>query len=160
MVKIDDTYQVALPDYMSPGTELSEDASLQYQNLFKELYVVVVHEPWREFKESFQNLYQYNDSLNVLDNYTEVQYESVVEGLNITSEVIRKSVKINGLPARIIQFDAEVDDIDVPITYYYTILQGPTNMYLMLSWTLQSRKKTYQPILEKMARSFEVIEHT
>jgi hypothetical protein len=157
LVDINDMYQVAIPDFMSKGTDLSEDASLQYQNLFKELYVVVVDEPLLEFKETFQDYGLYNDSLSVIDNYTEVQYESIIEGMDITSEIIRKSVKINGLPARIIQFDAEVDEIDVPITYYYTFFEGKENVYLMLSWTLQSRSKKYQPIFEKMAKSFRLI---
>lgn len=156
LVKIQDLYQVALPDYMSVSKDLSEEASLQYQNLFKELYVVVLDEPWREFKETFESLGLYDDTLGVLDNYTNVQYESITEELTITSDVIRKSAKINGLPARIIQFDATVEDIDVPITYYYTFFQGPENVYLMLSWTLQTRREAYQSILEKMARSFKV----
>lgn len=153
------TYQIAVPDYMEPGTELSDDASLQYQNLYKELYVVVLDESWREFKESYQNARIYNDSLSVLDNYVDVQYDAISLDIEITSDVIRKSVKINGLPARIIQFDGMVDVIDVPVTYYYTFYQGPDNIYMMLSWTAKSKKSKHLPIQEKIAKSFVIKEN-
>lgn len=156
LVNTNDLYQVALPDFMSEATNLSDDAALQYQNVFKEFYVVILDEPLLDFKESFQGLDMYNDSLSVIDNYTEVQYSSIVEDLDITSDVIRKSVKINGLPARIIEFDAKVDDIDVPITYYYTFFEGKENVYLMLAWSLQTRRKKYQTLFEKISRSFRL----
>jgi hypothetical protein len=157
LVNSNDLYQVALPDYMTEATNLSDDAALQYQNLFKELYVVVLDEPLLDFQETFQEIGLYNDSLSVIDNYTDAQYNTIIEGLDIKSEVLRKSVKINGLPARIIEFDAEVVDIDVPITYYYTFFEGKENVYLMLAWTLQTKRKKYQPILEKISKSFRLI---
>ncbi|MFT5511651.1 MAG: hypothetical protein ACI8SE_000044 [Bacteroidia bacterium] len=157
LVNSNDLYQVALPDYMSEATNLSDEAALQYQNLFKELYVVVLDEPLLDFQETFQELGLYNDSLSVIDNYTDAQYNTIIEGLDIKSEVIQKSVKINGLPARIVEFDAEVEDIDVPITYYYTFFEGKENVYLMLAWTLQTKRKKYQPILEKISKSFRLI---
>ncbi len=109
-------FQVAVPDYMSEATNLSDEASLQYQSLLKELYFVVLHEPTDEFQEAFQNIGMYEDSISLLDNYTNVQYESITDEMEIASDVIRKSVKINGLPARIIAFDANVEGIDVPLT--------------------------------------------
>ncbi|MFT5724060.1 MAG: hypothetical protein ACI9JN_001177 [Bacteroidia bacterium] len=158
LVNINDQYQVALPSFMSEASNLSEDASLQYQSLFKELYTVVVDESLSEFKDGYQEIDYYDDALSVLDNYVKIQYESIIEELDITSDVVQKSVKINGLPARIIEFDAKVEDIDVPITYYYTFYEGDDDLYLMLSWTLKSRRTKYQPVLEKIAKSFRLIQ--
>ncbi len=157
LVNTEKLFQVAVPDYMSKATNLSEEASLQYQNLLKELYLVVLHEPADEFQEAFQNIGMYEDSISLLDNYTNVQYESITDEMEIASDVVRKSAKINGLPARIIAFDADLEGVDVPITYYYTIYQGSKNVYLMLSWTLKSRRTTYLPIMEKMSKSFRLM---
>ena len=104
-----------------------------------------------------KNIGMYEDSISLLDNYTNVQYEAITDEMEIASDVVRKSAKINGLPAQIIAFDADVEGIDVPITYYYTIYQGSKNIYLMLSWTLKSRRTTYLPIMEKMSKSFRLM---
>ena len=41
-VSINDQYSMSVPEYMSKASSLNEGASLQYQNLFKEAYVIVM----------------------------------------------------------------------------------------------------------------------
>ena len=37
-------YALQLPSYLSKTNDLNEDASLQYQNPFRELYIIVIDE--------------------------------------------------------------------------------------------------------------------
>ena len=72
-ISINNEYSVKLPKHMKEAKNLNDEASLQYQNIFKEVYFVVIDEPIEEFKEVFIDLGEYNDSLSLLKNYKQIQ---------------------------------------------------------------------------------------
>ena len=43
-VKVNDTYSIVVPDYLSAGAKMHPQASLQYKNEEKEIYLLVIDE--------------------------------------------------------------------------------------------------------------------
>ena len=72
VIPINNQYTLTVPSYMSKNESLHDEASLQYANLFKEFYVIVIDEPKTEFSSALiDNLLtdSYNDDL---DGYTKL----------------------------------------------------------------------------------------
>ncbi|MFT5859758.1 MAG: hypothetical protein ACI865_001862 [Flavobacteriaceae bacterium] len=58
---------------MSQDGNLNDQASLQFANLQKEKYIIVIHESKSEYIEIFRDLDQFDEALSVIDNYAEHQ---------------------------------------------------------------------------------------
>jgi len=72
-IVINSQYMVRIPKYMKKSNSLNDDASLQYLNTFKETCVIIIDESKEDIISTFKELGEYNDSLSVVKNYTEIQ---------------------------------------------------------------------------------------
>lgn len=151
-VVINDLYSMEIPNALNPTTDLNEDASLQYQNVFKELYVIVIDETASEFKDALvengidslytNDLYGYSDLL-----MTGVNMEL---GNGRSPEFVDKN--INGLEARVVDLDAVYDGLD--IFYKFAFFQGKEHYYQIMTWCLAERKYVHQQDMDDMINSF------
>lgn len=157
-VTIHDEYQVNIPKFMRGTTGLNDQAALQYQNAFKETYTIIIDEPKQEFVDVFKELDQYNDNISLLQNYREIQLQSFTSTISVSHESEIKSLNINGLDAESVQIDGHVEGIDEGIAYFLTFVEGTDNIYMMMSWTLQSKKEEHKKTFETIAQSFELID--
>lgn len=147
-------YSLEVPDFMTESKILHEEASLQYQNLFREFYMVVIDEPIEEFNaliemEAFL-AESYTPNLTGYANLLIDNMESAVDDSEV-SEV--QDIKINGLPARYFQLTGTVEGID--IFYQIAYLQGKEKYYQLVVWTEQKSKEKYAPAMEKIIMSFK-----
>ena len=156
VVKIQDLYSMRIPTFMTVTTQLQEDASLQYNNPFKEKYIIVLNEE-REETMSFMNDYGvYDESKSQLENYVDMRLGYLIEsGISVTNQTELKSKMINGRKAYSTVIDANVPDIDQDITYFFTYLEGKDHFYMISSWTLYDRKDGYKEEVETMVKSFK-----
>lgn len=154
--KINGLYSMKIPDFMTETTELQPDASLQYNNLFKEKYITVLDES-KEDVEAFQRDYGVGDDLmSALGNYTDMRLQYLMEsGIGIKDQTKLKASMINGHKALSTMIDATVPGIDEDITYYFTYVEGTDHFYMISAWTLLSRKDTYTAEVKVMAESFK-----
>jgi hypothetical protein len=153
-VKINDEYSVKIPDYMKKAESLNDEASLQYQNVFKETYVIVIDEPKQEFVDTFEQLGEYDSTKSPIENYQIVQMKNLVEGIDISKQTDPKNFKIHGLNAIHIQIDGSVEDVNDEIAYFLTFIEGKEKCYMMMAWTLKSRKEKYSNTFDTIAKSF------
>jgi hypothetical protein len=138
---------------LSEGKDLNDDASLQYQNLFKEFYVVIIDES----KESFKLAIEINELEDIYESNFEGYTELLVGNLEAAVTFKNKTeteTKINGLPAKILEFEGNVDGID--IYYQVAYIDGITNYYQIMTWTLANKKETYKETMDEMFQSFKV----
>ncbi|NAS29951.1 hypothetical protein GTQ40_03110 [Flavobacteriaceae bacterium R38] len=156
-VRINNEYVIRIPDYMRKANNLNDDASLQYQNTFRETYIIIIDESKSEFITTFKELGTYNDSVSVIKNYRNVQFQNFEEGLHIDSKSAPRSLIINGLNAETIEFSGQTDDIPLDITYFLTFIEGKNNVYMVMAWTLAERKDKYRNTFEKIVNSFQLI---
>lgn len=142
IVTVEDKYELTLPGSLAKTNDLNEDASLQYQNLFKEFYVIAIDEPKADMHDAlveYELLDVYSDDI---EGYSELIFDSLRESLlnYEQSEVIETTV--NGLPAKLTSISGTIEGIDA----FYTvgIYEGAERYYQVLVWTSQSYKERYE----------------
>jgi len=140
---------------MSKATSLNEEASLQFQNIFKEAYVIVIDEDKQQFIKTFKELSSYDTTLSVIDNYGSVQLQSVSSRSEVISKEELKNLTINGMNAAATELDAKVEGVSVPISYFLTFVEGKKKLYFIMGWTLQNKKEAYRADYLQMRKSFK-----
>lgn len=156
-VEINHQYRMGIPKYMRETTGLNKEALLQYQNIFKETYTIVIDESKEEFVKVFSDLDQYNDDISLIKNYRDIQLQLISERMNVEKQGEPIELKINGMEAEMVDLDGTVDGIDEKISYFLTFIEGTDNVYMIMSWTMTSRKETYKATFENMAKSFTLV---
>ncbi|MBX2827402.1 MAG: hypothetical protein KTR22_04535 [Flavobacteriaceae bacterium] len=152
-----DMYQIAVPKYMKQATDLNVDASLQFQNIFKETYIAIIDEDKSDFVDVFKELGQYDEAQSVSGNYRNVQMDHFTSGMEIISEEVPKKVTINGLNAEQVEFTASLPEVDYDIYYIITFIEGRENVYMVMKWTLAEYTEKYKETFLQMADSFKEI---
>jgi len=156
-VTVNKEYQVKLPKYMKEAQNLNDEASLQYQNIFKETYFVVIDEPKDEFKEAFIEIGEYNDSLPLLKNYKYAQLEFFKESMTNYEFISESTKKINGRNAEVLAFDGKVEGLIYNISYLFTFIEGDEKVYMLMAWTLKNKEQKYKETFEHISNSFTVL---
>ncbi len=157
-ISVNDQYQIDIPRFMKSTTGLNEEASLQYQNLFKEAYTIVIDEPKDEFVNIFKELDSYNENISLIENYRDIQLQLFNERMRVNTQSSPRSLKINGLDAEQVDMDAHVEGVDEEISYFLTFVEGPENVYMIMAWTLKSKKEEHAKTYGVIAESFKLID--
>ena len=151
--EINGLYSMKIPDFMTSSSSLNDDASLQYNNLYKEKYIIVIDENKQEFVDAFKEIEEYDESMSIVDNYASVQLQYMAEAGTIIKESELKNLKINGMQARMRAIDANIAGVAEPISYWLGYVEGKENMYTIMAWTLESRKDSYEAEANEMIKS-------
>ncbi|MFK7785848.1 MAG: hypothetical protein AB8B56_12065 [Crocinitomicaceae bacterium] len=156
VVDIEGLYSMKVPKFMTVTDQLQEDASLQYNNPFKEKYVTVLDEEEGEITDFMTDYGVYDDSKSKLENYVDTRLSYLKEsGVSIINQTDLKSEMINGRKAYSTVIDGTVPGIPEDITYYFTYVEGKEHYYMISAWTLLSRKDEYTEEVKEMASSFK-----
>lgn len=148
VVNIQGKYSLSIPSFLTKVNNLNEDASLQYQHAWKELYVIVIDETKTEY-ESALDIYNLSSSYSqdlsgytnlVLDNFTQYRGSDTQEGM------------INNLPAKIVRMEENIDGLD--IYFAMAVIEGKENFYQVMTWTLAEKKYQYQEKMQDILYSF------
>ncbi|MEZ4874942.1 MAG: hypothetical protein R2793_05715 [Flavobacteriaceae bacterium] len=148
-------YEMQIPEYMKSTKDLNTDASLQFQNIYKETYIAVIDEPKQDFIDTFTEMNEYDESKSPAENYQITQMNYFTEGLTIKSQGRAQKMTINGLEAYQQEMVGKVPGIDFDIFYLMTFIEGKETLYMMMEWTLSSNEDKYKSTFEYMANSFK-----
>lgn len=152
---VEGVYSMKVPNYLSATTDLSEDASLQYENLIQDCYLIVIDENTNDFIEIFQELELLDSTKSALENYTLHQKESISNTMNVTSTSEIRALKINGNTGLMVQIDGGVPEVETDVTYLLTVIQGKTNIFTLLYWTTQENSENALLHFEQSIRTFQ-----
>ena len=155
-VRVKDEYSISVPKVMQKTTALNSDASLQYQNIHKEIYTIVTDESKQEFLDTLEELghkEKYHIGL-----YRDIQLKRLASRMNITRQSDFKPMMISGLKAESVELDGKVDNIEDELSYFLTFAEGNDKIYMIMSWTLKRRKQEHKNTLLKIVKSFELID--
>ncbi len=155
---INGNYNIDVPNFMTGTTGLNEEASLQFQSLIKEAYLLVIDEPKADFEEVYRDLGQYDDSLSVIQNYRDARLQILSRTTQITHKSANTSRLIHGLDAESVELDAKVNGMDNEISYFLTFIDGGEKVYMVMGWTLKERKKEHKKTFKTIAESFRLID--
>lgn len=152
-VTVDHKYSLELPSFLSKGTGLHDDASLQYQNVFKEFYIVVIDEPKKGFIDVLKDT-EYSPDLQGYYDVLTGGLEETIENINFEPV---KDVQINGLKAKTFSITGTIAEKKLDIFYKIAYIEGKDSFYQIVTWTIKDSKDKYAPQMDKIIRSFKEI---
>ncbi len=145
IISIENKYSLAIPSYLNEVTNLNEDASLQYQNLLRSFYIIVIDET----KNEMQKALVVNDLLGVYTNDINGYSELLLNGFEQSVEIDEKSdiidTLVNNMPAKLLSIKGRIEGMDV--FYSIAFIASETKYYQILAWTVASKEDQYK---EKM----------
>jgi len=153
-ITIKKQYSIEIPDFLTAANHLHEDASLQYQNIFKEFYTIIIDESSKEFNEMVTNEPNLTEFYSPdLEGYSNL----IIDNMKVTIEDGTYSeftqTKINGVDAKIISISGTVEDIKV--FYHLTFIKGKKQYYQIVNWTELKRKEDHLQSMENISASFK-----
>ena len=149
-------YSVKVPDFMKKANALQEDASIQYQNLYKEVYFVAIDEDKSDVIELFENIGEWDEELTNIQNYRTIYLNFFNENSKLLETPEIRPVKIRGMDAEIVRVEAKVEDIPKDLFYSMGFIEGEEKFYMLIAWTLLDSKEKYSEPFEKIIRSFKI----
>jgi hypothetical protein len=154
-ITINDEYSIEIPRHMKVATDLNADASLQYNDLEEELYIIVIDESTKEFRETFRNEKEWDENLTVAENYRKVQIANMKKTLkSMKGKPTLQKTSISKTPAEIVDFVGKVDGIDPLIYYKIGFLESDGKLYMIMTWTLNDMRSRHNTEMMNMIKSF------
>lgn len=154
---IEDKYSISLPNFLSKSKTLNDDASLQYQNLLREFYVIVIDET----KEEVHDLVNNDDNLfhisTDFDGYKRLITENMSLAINFNKVTVEETTKINGMTAYVQSMEGNLQGHD--IFYKIGLVEGKDHYYQIFVWTLLDKKSEYESIMDDILNSFKEVKH-
>lgn len=152
-INIDGRYRIELPKFLEKGEGLNDAASLQYQNVAKEFYVIVIDEEKKELEKSiFDNGLEATYS-NDLKGYSEIISNNMKNVLSISTMPEITDGSINGLKSRQIDFNANIGETN--IYWKLGFAEGKNRYYQIMVWTLGEKRKEYEKQMQDIINSFQ-----
>ncbi|WP_130734068.1 hypothetical protein [Flavobacterium sp. J27] len=146
-------FSLDLPTYLSKTTNLNNSASLQYQNVFKELYIIAIDEDKNELGKALHNNGLDKIYSNDFNGYVDLLKIGLENDIEMENETVKDTL-INGLQTKLIKFEGKVETYNV--FYAVAYVNGVDNYYQIMSWTLLDKKEEYETTIDKMIFSFKV----
>jgi len=154
-VTINKQYSMMIPEYLSRDTTLNDEASLQYSNYTKEMYIVVIDESKKDFKDVFLALGDYDTTKTVLQNYTRAQMESIRANMQaITKESPLRYLRTGSGKAHVHDVTGTQEGVDGELGFTIGFVEGKETLYMIMMWTFQKDKPLYQEDMDAMITSF------
>ncbi|WP_411030470.1 hypothetical protein [Spongiimicrobium sp. 3-5] len=139
-ITVNNTYSISLPKYMKETKNLNKDASLQYQNIDKQQFLVVLSESKPALSALFKETNQWHNNKSVLQNYRRVQIKSLKQNMKVHDLSKPKPAIVNGLNAEIISIDGLVGEASHAIAYTLAFIEDKEDLYMIMIWTAQDQK--------------------
>lgn len=154
-VKIQNKYQISIPKYMKQTNQLNDEASLQYNNLFKENYIIIIDESKETFVSAMNDA-EINDTIySVIENYRNIQLELLNSSITVREEKQSEKMTINNMEAVQVSFVGKIPEVDDEVAYILTFIEGKNDLYMIMTWTLHKYSKRYTGTYQQMAHSFK-----
>lgn len=154
-VEVEGLYSMVMSGFMYSTNDLNDIASLQYNNISQENYIIVINEGKQEFIDAFKESGEFDDSMPLVDYFASIQIDSFSENASIYSETEFKDMTFHGMPAKFKKVTATVPNIDQKIVYWFAYVEGKDNLYTMMAWALESGEKEYDEHVMKMFKSIK-----
>lgn len=150
-------FTLLLPKDMKEITDKemrNSDAILQYGNLLRETYVMVVEEEKDSVHEAFR---QYEDPTMFstdLEGYCKLITQTYKNNtyLNLKKVVFNK-YKLKNFESRVMEAEGSFDGNG--ILYKVVLISGKRSYYQLAVWTLADRKEKLMPELDAVLQSFD-----
>ena len=152
-VVIENRFKVMIPGHLSKTTTLNGDAILQYQHIFKEIYIIIIDDEKETLHQSLivndlteKYPLSFDGFFNLLSNEDSDAFITIEDRNKVKDE------KINGLQAKIFSNTRTINNTNV---YYTTALvEGKDHYYQIIAWTTAKNESKNKKALSDMVYSF------
>lgn len=153
IVTIENKYSIAIPSFLTKASGLNDFASLQYQHVWNEFYVIVIDEAKAEMQKALDENYLTETYTNDIKGYSELILKGFEQSVYISdkSEIIETT--INNMPARLLTISGRTEGIDA----YYSLgfIEGKERYYQVMAWTLSSNEHKYKDEMNQLMHSLK-----
>ena len=153
--QVADLYSIEIPSDLTISTSLNDQASLQYNNIYDEKYVIVIDEDKEDFIDILKSLGEYENGTNLANELANIQISSFGESLTISNQSKVIETEINGMNARLFAFDGTIPGIEESISYWTGYYVGEDNLYTVMAWTLKSEKSSFEKDANEILQSLK-----
>ncbi|KGO92249.1 hypothetical protein [Flavobacterium subsaxonicum] len=151
LIKVKGRYSLELPASFSLATNLNDHASLQYQDINSDFYVIVLDEDKRDVHYNFtENDMGYTTDFKGYCNYLT---ESLNEGTEFDTILKLKPLKINKRAAATASITGTIDSI--PVYWKLAYVEGKNYYYQIITWTHADNREKHDVQMEKIVQSFK-----
>jgi hypothetical protein len=151
-IKVKQQYSVDLPAFMSRGSDLNENASLQFQNVQKELYIIVIEDLKVDLGKSLIENQLTADYSDDLKGYSKLIWGNFIQSMEVDEQSEQRDTIINGLPSRLLDIQGTNDGVKA--FFKFALIEGKSNYYQLLVWTLPEKKQEFSSKMTRMIQSF------
>ncbi len=155
-INVEDKYSITIPAFLSKSSILNSDASLQYQHIFKEFYVIVIDETKEEFLQAINENELTEPYSSDLNGYTKLLMDSFENSINTYQKAEFNDTIINGVNAKLTSITGKSEGVDA--YFMLAFLEGDKRFYQIMTWTLSNRKYTYNDMMKKLIYSFKELQ--
>ena len=153
-IKVEGAYLISLPEQMKSTTGLNPEASLQYQDTAREIYLIVLEES----KTGLEPVLKENRENSMLSDYAQMQLEQLGKAMKVKKKIGPKKLIIHKLNGESFEIVGAVPNVKEDLFYSLTFIEGHKKVYTIMCWTLDSQKDAYKATFEQIGKSFEPIQ--
>ncbi len=145
-VKVNNHYSISIPDYLQPCADLHKDASLQYQNVEKDIYALVID-------ERKKTMARYDLDFDIDLYFNSIASQPFLETIKDGKVSPPGRQEINGNKALIADITGKMDQ--TAVYYRMGVIETPYAFYQILVWTRADNREEYQPDMIRIIESFK-----
>lgn len=152
-VKAKGKYSLELPGAFEKAKGLNKDASLQYQDIYNDLYVIVIDETKGELKRVLVKNEMTQVYPNDLNGYSDIIINGIGPEITIDSLPPFKEELINDLKSRQIAFEGTSEGLH--IFWKFAFVEGQNTYYQIMAWTSSDKREKFEPMMDEIIHSFK-----
>ena len=139
-IAVGNRYALSVPAYMEPEDELLDEATFQYANRYRNLYVIALDTPKAAIQQGFDEYHR--GAISLIKNFIDQPR---------TSDSLQ--TQIGGLNGIAVNIYGKITEEKV--FYHHLTLEGEARFYQICVWTRgQERELKYKEDIEKILHSF------
>ena len=152
-VTIENKYSIAIPSFLTKANGLNDNASLQYQHVWKEFYIIVLDESKTDTQKALDDNNLTETYSNDIKGYSDLLLNGFEKGISGSqkSEII--DTLVNNMPARLLTITGRIEGIDA--FYSLAFIQGKERYYQIMAWTLSSKEYEYKDKMNRIMYSLK-----
>jgi hypothetical protein len=146
-------YSLEIPESMTKTTSLNDEASLQYQDLMKQLFVITINEPKSQLQAAIDDNDLYDQYTYNLKGYYDLIITNFQSSFSLENLPSPTDTTIHGLPAKVVELEGDVDGDRVYCKLAF--IEGKKHYYQVMAWTNAGRKQALSKTIADMVASFK-----
>ncbi|MDV6167470.1 hypothetical protein R1T16_03470 [Flavobacterium sp. DG1-102-2] len=152
-VNIKDQYQLDVPSNFKKVNDLNKEASLQYQNDFEKLYLIVIDEPKTVFTKAIIDNGLQDRYTDDLKGYADLITDGMENSIAVKEMPPFEELSIGGNKARELSFDGVSSGNHV--YWKLAFIEGQNHYYQIMVWTEADNKGKYEKKMNTIVNSFK-----